>query len=941
MMTMNRNSFRKESIGFLLILLCCTLKAWGDGRSLPFFRNYPANEYKAHNRNFDVVCDNYGTVFVANFEGLLYYDGASWRKIHTPGISRVTRLAIDKENRVWVGGYNVLGYLKPDAQGRLQLQTIISDTGSGGFGEVDILKVADKVYVHTINGKSYSIGKDYKVVPMSEGHKSLENRGHATSLKLPSGNTVTAEYNEGLTFGTPTLQWGKPAWAPLSEAEGLISNSINAIAFNGDRSIWGATDKGLFCVEAMSPYGMVNEHLGLKGEVNCITQVGNIVYFGTIEGLFCTNGTQTKRLGGTELSCWQFDNVDDDIVYAATADGLYKISGFTTTQLTSGNTLSVCMGADGNSCYTGEFDGIYFNTANGTRKRISQIEKATRLTLQGTGILAETIYGELWKISENGQEKCLRQKASQNDPKIEYTDYFGTEWRTDNSGRSLQAVSKTKYASLLSPWINPFKSKAINAFYVSHSGNIWVGGDFGAIHLDARQISTTGKKCEAPYIREVIAMNDSVIWGGYGADMKPLRDVKDISLPSSCSHILVTFSPKSTSLVKPTLYRYRMDGGRWSAWTDETNVEFNNPIFGKSTLEVQCMDIFGRISDTSMVEWYIQYPIYLRWWAILAYIIIFTIGIAQFFRWRTKRLEKQNEKLEGIVAERTSELSAAYDEQQKISAELSTTLDDLKRTQKDLVRMERTATAGKLTQGLIDRILNPINYINNFSKLTLGLAKDLKEDIEDEKDNMSEDNYEDCEDILDMMDTNLQKIEEHGVNTTRTLRAMEAMLNEHIGTPVSQDILPICRQAVEVTSEHFKEDVVLCGINIHAELPAEPIIVPIDADAINRALLSLLANSIYAVKKKYTQATYGNAEIVLTASSADGKATIVVRDNGIGIEDTIKSKVFDPFFTTKPTSEAAGVGLYLVREIINDHGGTISLNSAKGEYSEFVITMHN
>ena len=66
---------------------------------------------------------------------------------------------------------------------------------------------------------------------------------------------------------------------------------------------------------------------------------------------------------------------------------------------------------------------------------------------------------------------------------------------------------------------------------------------------------------------------------------------------------------------------------------------------------------------------------------------------------------------------------------------------------------------------------------------------------------------------------------------------------------------------------------------------------------------------------------------------------VTIRDNGIGIEDAIIGKIFDPFFTTKSTSEAAGVGLYLSREIVQNHGGDIQVKSVKDEYSEFIITL--
>ena len=71
----------------------------------------------------------------------------------------------------------------------------------------------------------------------------------------------------------------------------------------------------------------------------------------------------------------------------------------------------------------------------------------------------------------------------------------------------------------------------------------------------------------------------------------------------------------------------------------------------------------------------------------------------------------------------------------------------------------------------------------------------------------------------------------------------------------------------------------------------------------------------------------------------DNAVKISIRDNGIGIEDTITNKIFDPFFTTKTTGEAAGVGLYLSREIVQNHGGDISVQSVKNEYTEFIITL--
>ena len=80
-------------------------------------------------------------------------------------------------------------------------------------------------------------------------------------------------------------------------------------------------------------------------------------------------------------------------------------------------------------------------------------------------------------------------------------------------------------------------------------------------------------------------------------------------------------------------------------------------------------------------------------------------------------------------------------------------------------------------------------------------------------------------------------------------------------------------------------------------------------------------------------------EVTLTATIAEEQYILKIRDNGIGIEETIRDKIFNPFFTTKTTSDAAGIGLYLSREIIQNHNGDISVASVKNEYTEFTITL--
>jgi signal transduction histidine kinase len=295
---------------------------------------------------------------------------------------------------------------------------------------------------------------------------------------------------------------------------------------------------------------------------------------------------------------------------------------------------------------------------------------------------------------------------------------------------------------------------------------------------------------------------------------------------------------------------------------------------------------------------------------ILLYLVLLGFLIYALMRWRLYRLERDKQQLEKLVQERTQQV----------------------------VRLEKMATVGKLTQGLIDRILNPLNYINNFAKLSQGLVKDVTANIEDEKEHMDTENYEDTLDVLSMLDGNLQKVGEHGANTTRTLKAMEEMLKDHSGGIVSMDLKALLKQTEETFRHFYEKDLASGPIKVVFSIPTSEVRIMGNAEHLGKAIMSILGNAVYAINKRIARDhTEGEIRVLLTTD--EQYAVIRLRDNGIGIEETIINKVFDPFFTTKTTGEASGVGLYLSREIVQNHGGDITVQSEKNVYTELTITI--
>ena len=235
----------------IMLFYACLATAQG----IPFIKNYTAEDYHAHNRNFDVVTTSDGSVFVANFEGLLYYDNVEWRTLHTPGITRITVVYCDKNNDVWAGGYNYFGKIQRKANGELYLQTIGK---RGQFrGEVQEIWENEKGIlnffvndgiIYEVKGNEISARKKISQPNMSIGLsdviniKELIENGKAEVLSditqkesLGNGLNAVVKRGQGLAI---TDNNGNELYT-ITEANGLCTNSVVYINYDGHGKLWG------------------------------------------------------------------------------------------------------------------------------------------------------------------------------------------------------------------------------------------------------------------------------------------------------------------------------------------------------------------------------------------------------------------------------------------------------------------------------------------------------------------------------------------------------------------------------------------------------------------------------------------------------------------------------------------------------------------------------
>jgi len=949
-----------------MLLWSCVAAAQG----IPFIKNYTPDDYHAHNRNFDVITTDDGSVFIANFEGLLYYNNVEWRMIHTPGITRVTVIYKDQNNDIWAGGYNYFGKIQRKDNGELYLQTVGKQ---GAFrGEVqEIWEEKDNSLNFFVNdGNIYEV-KDHQFHIKKQISKErlgiglsdvvdidkLEETGKAEVLSditqkepLANGLVAVVKRGQGLVI---TDDKGKELYT-ITETNGLCTNNVVYIAYDGHGRLWGATENGIFSIAIPSAFSFFTRNEGLSEEVLSIAVFNGKKYVGTIDGLFRQDGMKFVNIGLGNHACWQL-TVTSQGLLAATSNGIYCLTANGAIRQLSSMASNSFLDL-GTEILSGEIDGVYaINKATNAKNMVCKLEKVTKIIKDQKGVIwLQNIYGEVWCKQSNDKEFHSYYSKTNNAativptlnsimvvgteaekpfpyPLFSYLDNTGITWLTNSEGKSLYRWKDGKDLDDLKYLLRPIEKMTIRAMFVQDN-EVWLGNEAGFTIINTKGNDPALNTQPKLLIRTIKLRNDSVVWGGYG------ELPTSLFFKSKENHLTFTYSLDFETVIGENLYRYQLNDGNWSAWMDDKDVEFTNLPYGSYTLKVQGRDGFGHETEIVSISFSIAYPFYLKWYMICLYMLLACVCIYGVVKLRLRQLEKDKLQLEKVVQERTAEVVKQKDEIQEKSESLEKALDDLHSAQNQLIRQEKMATVGKLTQGLIDRILNPLNYINNFSKLSQGLVKDIEANIEDEKDNMSEDNYEDTIDVLGMLDGNLQKVGEHGVNTTRTLKAMEEMLKDRTGGMVEMDLTSVLKQDEEMIGKYYAEEIAQYHIATKFNYPESGAMVKGNPDQLSKTFMSIIGNAIYAIVKKAQRKPY-EAVLSLDATVADGMVSIVIRDNGIGIEEKILDKVFDPFFTTKTTGEASGIGLYLSHDVIQNYGGNITVESVKDEYTQFTITL--
>ncbi len=242
----------------------------------------------------------------------------------------------------------------------------------------------------------------------------------------------------------------------------------------------------------------------------------------------------------------------------------------------------------------------------------------------------------------------------------------------------------------------------------------------------------------------------------------------------------------------------------------------------------------------------------------------------------------------------------------------------LKDTQAQLIQNEKMASLGQLVAGIAHEINNPLAFVvNNLFIVESGLDG-LAPALEPHLPEPALKKLRKVRVRLGEMREGLDRVKEL-VLDLRTFSRMDEGEFKTVDVVETIDAVLLLLKhkmngRIQVEKHYVAERTLFCY-----------------AGRLHQVLMNLIANAVDAIA--------GDGKIVITTSQASNAFLVSVRDTGAGIPDAIRGKIFDPFFTTKPVGQGTGLGLAISYGIVQDHGGSIEVQSEEGVGTEFVVSI--
>ena len=238
---------------------------------------------------------------------------------------------------------------------------------------------------------------------------------------------------------------------------------------------------------------------------------------------------------------------------------------------------------------------------------------------------------------------------------------------------------------------------------------------------------------------------------------------------------------------------------------------------------------------------------------------------------------------------------------------------DLKRAQQEIIKAEKLASIGRLSAGIAHEIGNPISVVLGY----LGLLKNRSISPDDSS----------GRDYIERAETEINRVNSIIRQLLDFSRAGDSGFTDFSVHDLLYD-----------TGRMLSQQPLMENIRLVFDFFATHDIVRADYNQLHQVIVNLVINAADSISAT-ENADPGEIRFVTSASEDNQRLLIEIQDNGCGVSDENKDKVFDPFFTTKETGKGTGLGLYVSYMIIEQFGGSISVQNNTAGGTRIRITL--
>lgn len=453
--------------------------------------------------------------------------------------------------------------------------------------------------------------------------------------------------------------------------------------------------------------------------------------------------------------------------------------------------------------------------------------------------------------------------------------------------------------SAIAPIATKFPRKETSFFFEDDLGFLWFNNGDELIRLDARsgESDMGGLQSNFSQIRQ--ASTGEVLFNGFFPETNrtsasPQPEWSIPALNYEAQNLNFSFSASEYIDPESVRYRFKVEGSKpkaWSDWTYDKEFMTTNLREGRYTLHVQAKDGIGRHSSIASYSFIILPPWYRTFWAYLAYQILGIAGIFSAHKYLTMRRAHK------LAAEQAKEL----EREREVVKKLSEANDRL--TQANKLKDEFLATTSH-------ELRTPLTAI-------LGFTSVLKDEIPEEAE------YRDFLDIIEDSSSRLMDT----LNCLLDLAKLRAgIMDIHLeGLDLYQSVF---QEVVQLQDSASRK-----GLKLKVRRPEKQLYALADMHGLGRIIHNLVGNAI-----KFTED--GMVEIWFAESSSS--IDMHVSDTGIGIDEQFLPDLFDAFIQESDglsrTYEGTGLGLAITSGIVQLMGASISVESRKGQGSDFVVS---